>query len=211
MGESTGLKKIIYDTKYSPIVNIKLSVISAAIGRAKMYELLHKQLWRKNRCYTYKIDQIPTLNGRPVEFVGRWDIKSPSVQPYDYSDRWNLGLNQLFKGEGYSSYAHYGTATQIFWDITYTINGAESNITVYMYKYNDKKHKFIKLADSVTLVRIGDNLYKRITLGDNTKDELVQTLLSNQTFELISVEFHTADPKDGIYHDDCYIVPKIRK
>ena len=113
-----GLDKIVYNTKYTPVVNIKLSAISAAMGRAKMYELLHKQIWRKTRLMwpndgpnynhsrvpVYTMPGLATFNGRPVAFIQHWDIKSPSVSPYGYDTAiypsggtdMRFGLNQLF-------------------------------------------------------------------------------------------------------------------
>lgn len=121
-----GLGKIVYNTKYTPVVNIKLSAISAAMGRAKMYELLHKQVWRKTRLRwpndgpnynhsrvpVYTIPGLTTFNGRPVAFIKHWDIKSESKEPYAYdeiskADHPNFGLNQLFVGgDPFEVYKH---------------------------------------------------------------------------------------------------------
>lgn len=98
------------------------AVLSTLVGYGKMYELLHKQLWRKGRVET--IPYTLTINGRPAKAIKKWDIKSPSTNPYSYTDSYDLGLNQLFMGQ--SPYATY-----------------------------------------------------------------------------------EGDPKDGIYHDDCYITPKM--
>lgn len=102
-----GLDKITYNTKYTPVVNIKLSAIAAARGRAKMYELLHKQIWRKApiRVGTYTIPGLTRHNGRDVKFIERWDIKSQYTEPYSYSVKEGddpartFGLNQLFVGQ----------------------------------------------------------------------------------------------------------------
>ena len=97
-----GLEKIVYDTKYTPVVNITLSAIAAAMGMAKMYELLHKQIWRKARyrISTYTIPGLTHFKGRPVAFIDKWDIKSPSTAPYSYSGvDHTFGLNQLFVGQ----------------------------------------------------------------------------------------------------------------
>ena len=80
-----------------------------AIAYGKIYELLHKQIWRKapSRVKTYAIASIPTFNGRPVTFVRHWNIKSPSKNPYSYSvpdgtpADMTFGLNQLFMGQDY--------------------------------------------------------------------------------------------------------------
>ncbi|MDX1809720.1 MAG: hypothetical protein R3331_09290 [Sulfurospirillaceae bacterium] len=95
------------------------AVLSTLIGYGKMYELLHKQLWRKGR-----IETVPytfTVNGRPVQAIKKWDIKSPSTAPYDYIDTYNLGLNQLFVGQSpYATYA--GTPSDgIYHDDCYII------------------------------------------------------------------------------------------
>ena len=108
-----GLENITYNLKYTPVVNIKLSAISAAMGRAKMYELLHKQVWRKTRLMwpndgpehrhsrvpVYNVPGLTQFKGRPVAFILHWDIKSPSIQPYAYAAdgaEMRFGLNQLF-------------------------------------------------------------------------------------------------------------------
>lgn len=82
----------------------KDSAISIILGYTKTYELLHKQLWRKNRValgsYT------TTINGREAKPILFYNIKSASTQPYDRdhpSD--NMGLNQLFMGQSpYDTY-----------------------------------------------------------------------------------------------------------
>ena len=102
-----GLGKIVYNTKYTPVVNIKLSAICAAMGRAKVYELLHKQIWRKdpNRLLLFHDPLCPTHNGRPVAFIHRWHIKSQYSEPYSYNvapgddPARTFGLNQLFMGQ----------------------------------------------------------------------------------------------------------------
>ena len=83
---------------------IKTALIIGAISYAKIYELLHKQLWRKvpSRIWQYTIPTIPTFNGRPVTFIRGWDIKSYSTAPYsrDGGDH-TFGLNQLFMEQDY--------------------------------------------------------------------------------------------------------------
>jgi len=98
------------------------AILSTLVGYGKMYELLHKQLYRKSRVET--VSYALTINGRPAKAIKKWNIKSPSTAPYNYTANDDLGLNQLFMGQ--SPYATY-----------------------------------------------------------------------------------EGDPKDGIYHDDCYIVPKM--
>ena len=105
------LEKIILDKKYDILTNVKNSFVLQAIAYGKIYELLHKQIWRKapSRIGTYAIASIPTFNGRPVTFIRHWDIKSPSVSPYSYDTAiyqsgdtdMRFGLNQLFVGQDY--------------------------------------------------------------------------------------------------------------
>ena len=83
---------------------IKTALIIGAISYGKIYELLHKQIWRKapSRIGTYSIPSIPTFNGRPVTFIRHWNIKSPSTVPYSRDGGDNtFGLNQLFMEQDY--------------------------------------------------------------------------------------------------------------
>jgi len=79
--------------------SVQEAAIATAIGYGKMYELLHKQLWRKGRAST--INYTIQVNGKATKPIRYWNIKSPSVQPYDRDDYYNLGLNQLFAGQSY--------------------------------------------------------------------------------------------------------------
>lgn len=82
------LKVINFDSK-NVFGSIKQAVFTSALSYAKMYELLHKQIWRKAP-YRIKIATLPVLStfkGRPVGFVRKWDIKSPSKLPYSYDGR----------------------------------------------------------------------------------------------------------------------------
>jgi len=83
---------------------IKKAVIVTAISYAKIYELLHKQIWRKapSRIGLYENPSYTSHNGRPVKFVRHWDIKSHAVVPYsrDGGDH-TFGLNQLFMEQDY--------------------------------------------------------------------------------------------------------------
>ena len=98
------LEKLSFNPKYDNLTNVKNSIVLQALSYAKIYELLHKQLWRKTpyRVWTYNIPQIPTFNGRPVTFIRGWDIKSPASVPYSYSGGdHTFGLNQLFMEQDY--------------------------------------------------------------------------------------------------------------
>ena len=99
--------KIILNTKKSPVENIKTSIFVDALAKAKAYELLHKQIWRKtrDRVWTYDNPFYRYHKGRPVSFIRGWNIKSESKEPYAYeldrADHPNYGLNQLFVGQDY--------------------------------------------------------------------------------------------------------------
>ena len=73
------------------------AVISTLIGYGKMYELLHKQLYRKGRI-SYAGDPF-ILNNKEVRAIKLWNIKSPSKNAYDRTSYNNLGLNQFFMGQ----------------------------------------------------------------------------------------------------------------
>jgi hypothetical protein len=97
------LNSIILRSNTSIIDSTKDSIISTAIGYGKMYELLHKQLWRKNRISF--VDHEMTINDRPVKAIKYWNIKSYSQESYDRDDFYRLGLNQLFVGQSpYDAY-----------------------------------------------------------------------------------------------------------
>lgn len=70
--------------------------ITNAIMRNKLVELLHKQLVRKGRA---DIEWINHPKFGKVYNVKRYDIKSPSRNPYNYDSRDDLGLNQFFMGQ----------------------------------------------------------------------------------------------------------------
>lgn len=98
------LEKIVLDKKYDILTNVKNAFVLQAISYAKVYELLHKQIWRKvpSRIGTYSIPNISTFNGRPVTFIRWWNIKSYSTAPYSYSGGdHTFGLNQLFMEQDY--------------------------------------------------------------------------------------------------------------
>lgn len=101
------LEKLSFNPKYDNLTNVKNSIVLHALSYAKIYELLHKQIWRKapSRVWTYNIPQIPTFNGRAVTFIRGWNIKSESKNPYTFatSSSWHqdFGLNQLFMEQDY--------------------------------------------------------------------------------------------------------------
>ena len=98
------LEKFIYNPSKTPVQNAIDTVTMHLLAYGKVYELLHKQLWRKApyRIWSYNIPQIPTFNNRPVTFVRGWNIKSPSTVPYNYEGGdYTFGLNQLFMDQDY--------------------------------------------------------------------------------------------------------------
>jgi len=94
--------KIIKYSNQTAIDAVKGALLNYILGQAKMYELLHKQIWRKTRSnvWTYYEPNFPRYNNRDVLFIRGWNIQSPSKEPYKYTptDPWghNYGLNQLF-------------------------------------------------------------------------------------------------------------------
>lgn len=97
------LKVINFDSK-NVFGSIKQAVFTSALSYAKMYELLHKQIWRKApyRIAIATFSSMPTFNDRPVGFVRKWNIKSPSRSAYSYDGGdHTFGLNQLFVGQDY--------------------------------------------------------------------------------------------------------------
>jgi hypothetical protein len=83
--------------------DVKNHLLGYAIANNKIYELLHKQLYRKNRIAYVDTEFI--YNGRTVKPIRFYDIKSPSTEPYDRDDQYNLGLNQFFMGQSpYDTY-----------------------------------------------------------------------------------------------------------
>lgn len=103
------LVKFIYNEDQTVVQNAIDTVTMHVLAYGKLYELLHKQIWRKDRgrISVATVSSIPTFNGRPVGFVQKWDIKSQYTQPYSYevpsgSDPAStFGLNQLFMGQDY--------------------------------------------------------------------------------------------------------------
>lgn len=97
------LKVINFDSK-NVYGSIKQAVFTSALSYGKMYELLHKQLWRKApyRIGMYSHPHYPTHNGRPVVFISSWNIIDGSRAPYDYNGgNPSFGLDQLFMGQDY--------------------------------------------------------------------------------------------------------------
>lgn len=101
--------KVLFRPNVSPLLSVKAALINKRLGTAKIYELLHKQIWRKarkTRVITRQLPMFKYYNGRPVEFISSWDIKSFSVEPYSrdapfYDDVAKagdplFGLNQFF-------------------------------------------------------------------------------------------------------------------
>ena len=91
--------------------SFKTAVVATLIGYGKMYELLHKQLWRKNRITL--ADYSLVVNDRVAKPILYYNIKSWSTEPYSYDGFMRddgqfddtLGLNQLFAGQDpYNAY-----------------------------------------------------------------------------------------------------------
>ena len=94
------LKVINFDSK-NVFGSIKQAVFTSALSYAKMYELLHKQIWRKApyRISTYGAG---TINNRPITYIRSWKLNSPSKSPYIYDGGdHTFGLNQFFVGQDY--------------------------------------------------------------------------------------------------------------
>lgn len=83
----------------------KEAIVSTLIGYGKMYRLLHKQLWDKNRIAF--VDHAIEVNGRNAKPIKYWNIKSYSTEAYSSNpaDTYALGLNQLFADQ--SPYKEY--------------------------------------------------------------------------------------------------------
>lgn len=94
--------KVVKAPGQDPFNAVKMAVIMSLIGNGKVYELLHKQIWRKAqyRIAMYDHPLYRTHNGRPVKFISSWNIKSPQTVAYSYSGGdHTFGLNQLFVGQ----------------------------------------------------------------------------------------------------------------
>lgn len=94
------LKVINFDSK-NVFGSIKQAVFTSALSYGKMYELLHKQIWRKA---PYRISTYGnhTYNNRPVTYIRSWKLNSAATVPYSYEGGDNtFGLNQLFVGQDY--------------------------------------------------------------------------------------------------------------
>ena len=116
------LVKFIYNEAQTPIQNAIDTVTMHLLAYGKLYELLHKQIWRKDkgRIAIATVSSIPTFNGRPVGFVQKWNIKSPSPLPYSYAgDSSTFGLNQLFMGQDYRKTYNGDPADGIYHDDCY--------------------------------------------------------------------------------------------
>ena len=121
----------------------------AAMGRAKLYELLHKQIWRKdkNRLLLWQHPFYTHHNGRPVAFVQKWNIKSQYTDPYSYSVKEGddpartFGLNQLFVGQDpFAPYKGDPGKDGIYHDdcyITPKMMPVSTEHYYYVYIYND--------------------------------------------------------------------------
>jgi len=103
--------------------SFKEAIVATAMGYGKIYKLLHRQLWEKDKLkesgtgYTISTGEsvglIPkrvvtanqelTINGRTAKAIKYWNIKSPSHNPYNPTDLQDLGLNQLFVGQKYNA------------------------------------------------------------------------------------------------------------
>lgn len=94
------LKVINFDSK-NVFGSIKQAVFTSALSYARLYDLLHKQLWRKApyRILTYGAG---FFNNRPITYIRSWKLNSPSKSPYIYDGGdHTFGLNQLFVGQDY--------------------------------------------------------------------------------------------------------------
>ncbi|MBE3030108.1 hypothetical protein CCAL9344_07940 [Campylobacter sp. RM9344] len=86
---------------YRPIGDLveqtKNILFSKTRSATKILELLHLQLLRKARAFDKIRGALP--NGEEAYFYLRYDIKTPSRNPYNKDSGYDLGLNQLFVGQ----------------------------------------------------------------------------------------------------------------
>ena len=80
------LTKFVFNEKRDPVQNAIDTVTMHLLSYAKIYELLHKQIWRKlpTRIWKYTNPHYTHHNGRPVVFISGWNIKSSYTSPYSY-------------------------------------------------------------------------------------------------------------------------------
>lgn len=93
-----------YDSKRTQQENMIASAMAQTLANNKIYELLHKQIWRKApyRIASYANPFYPMHNGRPVRFISKWNIKDGSTKPYSYDGGDpSFGLDQLFMGQDF--------------------------------------------------------------------------------------------------------------
>lgn len=131
------LVKFLHNENQDAVQDAIDTVTMHILGYSKMYELLHKQIWRKApyRIKTVSIDAIPTFNNRPVCFIQEWDIKSPSTSPYVYNGGdHTFGLNQLFVGQDYRKTYSGDPKSGIYHD-TCCINPRDISTTASTWGY----------------------------------------------------------------------------
>lgn len=172
------LSKFIYNEGQDAVDNALDTVFTQLMAYNKLYELLHKQIWRKApyRISTYGTG---TFNGRPITYITGWKLNSPSKSPYIYDGGdHTFGLNQLFVGQDYRKEyqgdpkdgiyhdtcsivprdisTHLSTwGYKTVWILSYADDGVDGGVTLYDFKFafigedNDGN----VLIDNVELVR----------------------------------------------------------
>ncbi|OCS09271.1 hypothetical protein CFTD6783_08945 [Campylobacter fetus subsp. testudinum] len=150
------------------VTQTKNILFARNVACAKLTELLHMQLIRKNRSlreyYTH-----PTFGD--IFIVSKYHIKSPATAPYDRDDLERLGLNQFFMGQSAykqyqgdisdgiyhdeceiypQHYAHFTNNVKVDLDfIKSSFSTTKSGVTVMFYPKKTSKYAILKSCKKI--------------------------------------------------------------
>lgn len=226
------IDKFYYNPKFSPFENGKISVMMQAMSYTKIYELFHKQIWRKApyRISSYANPYYPMHNGRPVRFVSMWNIKSPQTVPYTYGGGdYTFGLNQLFMGQDYRKTYIGNPKNGIYHDDcfiqpkplivtsgkimawSYYSNyesGWDSDSSWEIYTYDTSKF-YAENVDSNGQTLTANSVYETYIDGTTQKHRVIKTLANGST---VTVELGIkTDVNSGIHFAEVKAITGIAK
>lgn len=217
-----------YDSKRTPQENMVASAMAQTLANNKIYELLHKQIWRKApyRIASYANPYYPMHNGRPVRFVSMWNIKDGSTKPYSYDGGDpSFGLDQLFMGQDFRKSYVGNPKSGIYHDDCFIqpkmIPVVHGKISAWCYVKDlngfifEDGYEYVPSAYYAENVdRNGQNIvlnavYESYMEGTTSKHRVIQTNADNST---TVVELGTkTDSNGGIHFAEVKVITGIPK
>ncbi len=201
--------------------SLKQAVFTSALSYAKMYELLHKQIWRKA---PYRISTYGnhTYNNRPVTYIRSWKLNSAATVPYSYEGGdHTFGLNQLFVGQDYRK-AYVGDPKDgIYHDtcsiypksiVTHSSTWGNKNVWVYFYQgANDEypgydfNYYFVRENSNGDILIDDVQLVTYSILEGTATTYYKKIVITHHDATISEIELGSYDPNGGVYDGFDYV------